>query len=51
VVGLEKGADAVELDFNRMMMAVVTVMAVALLAALAPAFKAARAEVAEGLAA
>jgi putative ABC transport system permease protein len=41
----------VELDFNRMMMAVVTVMAVALLASLAPAFKAARAEVAEGLAA
>jgi putative ABC transport system permease protein len=41
----------VELDFNRMLMAVVTVMAVALLAALAPAFKAARAEVAEGLAA
>jgi ABC-type lipoprotein release transport system permease subunit len=41
----------VELDFHRMLMAVVTVMAVALLAALAPAFKAARAEVAEGLAA
>ncbi|MES2760143.1 MAG: FtsX-like permease family protein [Pseudomonadota bacterium] len=40
----------VELDFHRMMMAVVTVMAVALLAALAPAFKAARGEVAEGLA-
>lgn len=39
----------VELDFNRMLMAVVTVMAVALLASLAPAFKAARAEVAEGL--
>jgi putative ABC transport system permease protein len=41
----------VELDFHRMMMTVVTVMAVALLAALAPAFKAARGEVAEGLAA
>jgi putative ABC transport system permease protein len=41
----------VELDFHRMLMAVVTVMAVALLAALAPAFKAARAEVAEGLSA
>jgi ABC-type lipoprotein release transport system permease subunit len=41
----------VELDFNRMLMATLTVMAVALLAALAPAFKAARAEVAEGLAA
>ncbi len=41
----------VELDFNRMLMAVVTVMAVALLAALAPAFKAARAEMAENLAA
>jgi putative ABC transport system permease protein len=41
----------VELDFHRMLMVVVTVMAVALLAALAPAFKAARGEVAEGLAA
>lgn len=41
----------VELDFNRMLMAVVTVMAVALLASLAPAFKAARVDVAEGLAA
>jgi putative ABC transport system permease protein len=41
----------VELDVHRMMMTVVTVMAVALLAALAPAFKAARGEVAEGLAA
>lgn len=41
----------VELDFNRMLMAVVTVMAVALLASLAPAFKAARSDVAEGLAA
>jgi putative ABC transport system permease protein len=48
---LKKAPMLVELDFNRMMMAVVTVMAVALLAALAPAFKAARAEVAEGLAA
>jgi ABC-type lipoprotein release transport system permease subunit len=48
---LKQAPMLVELDFNRMMMAVVTVMAVALLAALAPAFKAARAEVAEGLAA
>lgn len=48
---LKRAPMLVELDFNRMGMAVVTVMAVALLAALAPAFKAARAEVAEGLAA
>jgi ABC-type lipoprotein release transport system permease subunit len=46
---LKRAPMLVELDFNRMLMAVVTVMAVALLAALAPAFKAARAEVAEGL--
>ena len=48
---LKQAPMLVELDFNRMLMAVVTVMAVALLAALAPAFKAARAEVAENLAA
>jgi putative ABC transport system permease protein len=47
---LKKAPMLVELDFNRMLMAVVTVMAVALLAALVPAFKAARVEVAEGLA-
>jgi putative ABC transport system permease protein len=47
---LKRAPMLVELDFNRMGMAVVTVMAVALLASLAPAFKAARAEVAEGLA-
>ncbi|MGZ8318052.1 MAG: ABC transporter permease [Telluria sp.] len=40
----------VELDFNRMSMAVVTVMAVALLAALVPAFKAARGGIAEAVA-
>lgn len=40
----------VELDLNRMTMAVVTVMAVALLAALVPAFKAARGGIAEALA-
>ncbi|MEO7496941.1 MAG: FtsX-like permease family protein [Massilia sp.] len=40
----------VELDFERMMMAVVTVLAVALLASLVPAFRAARADMAEGLA-
>ena len=39
----------VELDLNRMMMAIVTVMAVALLAALMPAFKAARGGIAEAL--
>jgi putative ABC transport system permease protein len=48
---LKRAPMLVELDFNRMGMAVVTVMAVALLASLVPAFKAARAEVAEGLAA
>ncbi|MDB5951827.1 MAG: hypothetical protein JWR65_3682 [Massilia sp.] len=48
---LKRAPMLVELDFNRMGMAVVAVMAVALLASLAPAFKAARAEVAEGLAA
>jgi ABC-type lipoprotein release transport system permease subunit len=47
---LKKAPMLVELDFHRMMMAVVTVMAVALLASLAPAFKAARSDVAEGLA-
>ena len=41
----------VELDFDRMSMAVVTVLAVALLAALVPSFKAARAAVAPALAA
>jgi putative ABC transport system permease protein len=40
----------VELDLNRMTMAVVTVMAVALLAALVPAFKAARGGIADALA-
>ncbi|RJG16999.1 ABC transporter permease [Massilia cavernae] len=39
----------VELDFNKMSMAVVTVMAVALLAALVPAFKAARGGIAEAI--
>jgi putative ABC transport system permease protein len=48
---LKPGPMLVELDFNRMLMAVVTVLAVALLAALVPAFKAARIDVAEGLAA
>ena len=41
----------VELDFNRMAMAVVAVLAVALLAALVPAFKAARNAIAPALAA
>ncbi len=41
----------VELDFNRMAMAVVTVLAVALMASLVPAFKAARGAVAPALAA
>ena len=40
----------VELDFNRMAMAVVTVLAVALLAALVPSFKAARGPIAPALA-
>ncbi|NHZ92541.1 FtsX-like permease family protein [Massilia sp. CCM 8733] len=44
------GAMPVELDVNRMMMAVAAVLAVALMAALVPAFKAARAHVAAGLA-
>ena len=41
----------VELDFERMSMAVVTVLAVALLAALVPSFKAARGAIAPTLAA
>ncbi len=41
----------VELDFNRMAMAVVAVLAVALLAALVPSFKAARGAIAPALAA
>lgn len=41
----------VELDFNRMAMAVVAVLAVALLAALVPSFKAARVSIAPALAA
>jgi putative ABC transport system permease protein len=41
----------VELDFSRMGMAVLTVLAVALLAALVPAFKAARGAIAPALAA
>lgn len=40
----------VELDFNRMSMAVLTVLAVALLAALVPSFKAARGAIAPALA-
>jgi ABC-type antimicrobial peptide transport system permease subunit len=40
----------VELDLDRMAMAIVTAMAVALLAALVPAFKAARGGIAEALA-
>lgn len=47
---LKPAAMLVELDFERMMMAVVAAAAVALLAALVPAFKAARVDVAEGLA-
>ena len=43
------GTMPVELDVNRMMMAVVAVLAVVLMAALVPAFKAARAHVAAGL--
>jgi ABC-type lipoprotein release transport system permease subunit len=39
----------VELDFNRMLLALVAVLAVALVAALPPALKAARADVARGL--
>ncbi len=41
----------VELDFDRMLMAIVTVLAVALLASLVPAFKAARAAIPAALAA
>ena len=41
----------VELDFNRMLMAIVAVLAVTLLASLVPAFKAARAPIAPALAA
>ena len=48
---LERAPMLVELDFYRMGMAAVAVMAVALLASLMPAFKAARADVGEGLAA
>ena len=48
---LEHAPMQVELDFNRMAMAVVAVMAVALLASLVPAFKAARADMAAFLAA
>ncbi|MDP3671884.1 MAG: FtsX-like permease family protein [Telluria sp.] len=40
----------VELDFNRMLMAVVTVLAVTLMAALLPSFKAARLGIAESMA-
>lgn len=43
------GTLPVELDVNRMLMAVMAVLAVALMAALVPAFKAARAHVAAGL--
>lgn len=48
---LKRATMLVELDVERMAMAVVAALAVALLAALVPAFKAARADVAEGLAA
>jgi putative ABC transport system permease protein len=48
---LNRAPMLVELDFNRMLIAVMTVLGVALLAALVPAFKAARAGVAESLAA
>ncbi|HZV65583.1 MAG TPA: FtsX-like permease family protein [Telluria sp.] len=47
---LKRAPMLVELDFERMTMAVVAALAVALLASLVPAFKAARADVAEGLA-
>lgn len=47
--GFKSAPMLVELDFNRMLMAVVTVLAVALLAALVPAFRAARGDMAEGL--
>jgi putative ABC transport system permease protein len=48
---LKRAPMLVELDFERMTMAVVAAVAVALLASLVPAFKAARTDVAEGLAA
>jgi putative ABC transport system permease protein len=48
--GLSSSPTLVELDFNRMGMALVAVFAVALLAALVPAFKAARQGTAEALA-
>lgn len=48
---LNRAPMLVELDFNRMLMAVVAVLAVALLAGLVPAFKAARAGIAESLSA
>ncbi len=48
--GAAPGPMLVELDFNRMGMAVVAVLAVALMAALVPAFKAARAPIAPALA-
>ena len=46
---LSRAPMLVELDFNRMSMVVLTVLAVALLAALVPAFKAARAAIAPAL--
>lgn len=48
---LSNGPMLVELDFDRMSMAVVAVLAVALLAALVPAFKAARGAIAPSLSA
>ncbi len=48
---LNRAALLVELDFNRMLMAVVVVLAVSLLAALVPAFKAARNTIPDALAA
>jgi putative ABC transport system permease protein len=47
--GFKSAPMLVELDFNRMLTAVLTVLAVALLASLVPAFRAARADMAEGL--
>ena len=47
---MRPGHTLVELDVERMLMAIVVVLAVALLAALVPAFKAARAPVAPALA-
>lgn len=46
---LKQAPMLIELDFNRIGMVLAAVMAVALLAALAPAVKAARADMAEGL--